>query len=82
MATMIRRTDKHEQLSFRVQGRHLAPSSENSMSIRIHTLESKENVTLPPVARWAWILTYQSKSRKTSVCGTMHAFFETTVLVY
>jgi hypothetical protein len=48
MATIIRRTDKHEQLSFRVQVRRLAPSSENSLSIRTHTLESKENVTLPP----------------------------------
>jgi hypothetical protein len=46
MATMIRRTDKHEQLSFRVQGRRLAPSSENSMNIRTHTLESKEKITL------------------------------------
>jgi hypothetical protein len=48
MATIIRRTDKHEQLSFRAQVRRLATSSQNSMVIRTHTLESEDSVTLTP----------------------------------
>jgi hypothetical protein len=48
IAPIIRRTDKHAQLSFRPQVRRHAPSSESSMGISTHTLESQENVTLTP----------------------------------
>ena len=59
MATIIRRTDKHEQLSFRAQIRRLATSSQSSMIIRTHNF-------LPvggKVVEWCFKRGYRWKQR-------------------